>query len=95
MQRLNDKFVIKPELEQIENQNCKYPPEAIDRCKKGDSMAQSEIYRLYYRAMYNSSLRIVSTAESAQDFMQDAFLTAFIKLRTYMGEVIVRIQVKK
>jgi RNA polymerase sigma-70 factor (ECF subfamily) len=61
--------------------------ELIDRCGKDDSKAQFEIYRLYYKAMYNSSLRIVGTAETAEDIMQEAFLTAFSKLRTYRGEV--------
>jgi RNA polymerase sigma factor (sigma-70 family) len=61
--------------------------ELIDRCGKGDSRAQTEIYRLYYKAMYNSSLRIVGTAETAEDIMQEAFLTAFSKLKTYRGEV--------
>jgi RNA polymerase sigma factor (sigma-70 family) len=59
----------------------------IDRCAKGDSKAQFEIYGLYYRAMYNSSLRIVASAAAAEDIMQEAFLTAFSKLGTYRGEV--------
>lgn len=37
--------------------------------------------------MYNSSLRIVGTAETAEDIMQESFLTAFSKLKTYKGEV--------
>ncbi len=61
--------------------------ELIHRCEKGDSRAQSEIYRLYYRSMYNSSLRIVGTTETAEDIMQESFLAAFSKLRTYSGEV--------
>jgi len=61
--------------------------ELLDRCLKNDKKAQFEIYRLYYRSMYNSSLRIVGVAEEAEDMMQESFLTAFQKLKTYNGEV--------
>jgi RNA polymerase sigma-70 factor (ECF subfamily) len=59
----------------------------IDRCLLNDSKAQFEIYKLYYKAMYNTSLRIVGNAEDAEDVMQEAFLKAFRKLDTYEGEV--------
>ena len=52
-----------------------------------DQSAQFEIYRLYYKSMYNSSLRIVGVPEEAEDIMQESFLTAFRKLKTYNGEV--------
>jgi len=59
----------------------------LDRCLEGDQRAQFEIYRLYYKSMYNSSLRIVGVPEEAEDIMQESFLTAFRNLRTYSGEV--------
>ena len=59
----------------------------LDRCQSGDQSAQFEIYRLYYRSMYNSSLRIVGIPEEAEDIMQESFLTAFQKLKNYSGEV--------
>jgi len=59
----------------------------LDRCMEGDKKAQFEIYRLYYKSMYNSSLRIVGIPEEAEDIMQDSFLTAFRKLKTYSGDV--------
>jgi hypothetical protein len=31
----------------------------IDGCKNGDQKAQFQVYKLYYKAMYNTSLRIV------------------------------------
>lgn len=52
-----------------------------------DQRAQFEIYRLYYKSMYNSSLRIVGVPEEAEDIMQESFLTAFRKLKDYSGEV--------
>ena len=59
----------------------------LDRCLQGDQSAQFEIYRLYYKSMYNSSLRIVGISEEAEDIMQESFLAAFRKLKYYTGDV--------
>jgi len=59
----------------------------LERCKKGDNTAQMQIYKDYYRAMYNTSLRILKDEFEAEDIMQEAFLTAFTKLDTFIGEV--------
>ena len=59
----------------------------IDGCKAGDQKAQFQIYKLYYKAMYNTSLRIVSNTMEAEDIMQEAFLSAFEKIETYSGKV--------
>ena len=61
--------------------------ELIDGCKKGDQKAQFQIYKLYYKAMYNISLRIVNDAMEAEDIMQESFLSAFEKIGTYSGTV--------
>lgn len=52
----------------------------IKRCKKQDSKAQELVYDRYYKAMYNTSLRILQDAAQAEDAMQEAFITAFEKL---------------
>jgi RNA polymerase sigma-70 factor (ECF subfamily) len=59
----------------------------IEACKRGDQKAQFEIYRLYNAAMYNTTLRIVRDPDDAEDVMQEAFLKAFTRLKTYRGEV--------
>lgn len=59
----------------------------IRRCRKGDSKAQFELYQRYYKAMYNSALRILTDTAEAEDVMQEAFLTAFDKIDTFSGEV--------
>ncbi|MBJ7882729.1 RNA polymerase sigma factor [Gelidibacter salicanalis] len=41
-----------------------------------------EVYNRYYKAMYNTSLRIIKDRFMAEDIMQDSFLTAFTKLDT-------------
>lgn len=57
--------------------------ELIDACKCHDQTAQREVYRLYYKAMYNTSLRVVHDEHKAEDIMQEAFLKAFSKIHTY------------
>ncbi|HNY15294.1 MAG TPA: sigma-70 family RNA polymerase sigma factor [Bacteroidales bacterium] len=59
----------------------------LDACKEGDQKAQFQIYKLYYKAMYNTSLRIVNDTMEAEDVMQEAFLSAFEKIDTYSGTV--------
>lgn len=59
----------------------------INACRKGDSKAQFEIYRLYYKTMYNTALRILADTTEAEDVMQEGFLNAFQKIETYRGEV--------
>lgn len=59
----------------------------IDRCKAGDREAQFQLYKLYYKSMYNTSLRIVGNDAEAEDIMQEAFLSAFKKIETYSGQV--------
>ncbi|NQU88691.1 MAG: sigma-70 family RNA polymerase sigma factor [Mariniphaga sp.] len=59
----------------------------IDRCKQGDSKAQFQLYKLYYKSMYSVTLRIVNNETEAEDVMQEAFLKALQKIDTYKGEV--------
>jgi RNA polymerase sigma factor (sigma-70 family) len=59
----------------------------LDGCKTGDQRAQFQIYKLYYKAMYNTSLRIINDTMEAEDIMQESFLSAFEKIHTYSGTV--------
>jgi RNA polymerase sigma factor (sigma-70 family) len=54
--------------------------ELVERCKKGDTRAFSEIYQKYAKAMYNTSLRIVNHTGDAEDVVQEAFTDAFRSL---------------
>ncbi len=58
----------------------------IKQCKKGQQKAQMQIYKLYYKAMFNTSLRIVKSGADAEDIMQDSFLDAFRKIEQYSEE---------
>lgn len=59
----------------------------LNKCKEGDKKTQYKIYTLYYKAMYNTSLRIVKNRSDAEDIMQESFLSAFEKINMYIGDV--------
>jgi RNA polymerase sigma factor (sigma-70 family) len=59
----------------------------IEGCKRMDQKAQFQIYKMYYKAMYNTSLRIVNDPLEAEDIMQESFLVAFEQINTYSGNV--------
>ena len=58
----------------------------IDKCRLNDAKAQFEIYKLYYKSMYNTSLRILKNETEAEDIMQDSFLDAFRKIDDFKGD---------
>lgn len=59
----------------------------IERCRKGDTQAQFELYKLYFKPMYTVCMQMVGNAVEAEDVMQEAFLKAFTKIDTYEGVV--------
>lgn len=59
----------------------------IELCRLGDSKAQFKIYKLYYKAMYNTCLWMIKDSDDAEEIMQNSFLSAFDKIDTYKGEV--------
>lgn len=61
--------------------------ELIEDCRQGNTQAQFEIYKLYYKAMFNTSLRMVNDSAEAEDIMQEAFLSAFKNIKHYKEEV--------
>ena len=58
----------------------------LDECRQGNRNAQFEIYKLYSRAMFNISLRIVNDPAEAEDVLQEAFLDAFTRIRDFRQE---------
>lgn len=61
--------------------------ELLQLCMAGKQRAQLEVYNKYYRAMFNTAIRIVKDSALAEDIMQESFLSAFTKLHTFKGEV--------
>jgi len=60
--------------------------ELIEQSKSGDSTAQTELYQLYSKAMYNIAYRISNNQEDAEDILQDAFVSAFNRLDSFRGD---------
>ena len=58
----------------------------LEQCLKGEHSAQLEVYKCYYKAMYNTSIRILNNSFEAEDIMQESFLTAFSKLSTFKAK---------
>lgn len=58
----------------------------IRQLKKGNTKAQFQVYREYYKMLYNAALRIVQDTAEAEDIMQEAFLSAFDKIDRFEGD---------
>ncbi len=58
----------------------------IEACRNQNRNAQVRIYELYFKALYNTSLRIVNNPAEAEDIMQESFLEAFKKIESYRAE---------
>lgn len=69
--------------------------DVIDRCRSGQREAQFQLYKLYYKSMYSTSLRIVNNEAEAEDIMQESFLNAFREIGTYEGKVSLGAWLKK
>ena len=57
----------------------------INKCIKGESRAQKQLYEKYAPAMMSICLRYVHEKETARDLMHDGFVTLFTKIHTYSG----------
>jgi RNA polymerase sigma factor (sigma-70 family) len=52
----------------------------IEKCKQNNQEAQFEIYKKFYKNMFNTAFRILNNKEEAEDIMQECFLKAFTEL---------------
>lgn len=57
----------------------------VEGCKAGDQQAQIEVYRKYYGPVFNTCLRMVNNHADAEDLMQNSFIDAFGKIKSYKG----------
>jgi RNA polymerase sigma factor (sigma-70 family) len=69
------------------SQNKVHTEALLQLCLDGNQSAQMEIYNRYYKAMFNTAVRIVKDSAEAEDVMQESFLNAFTKLHTFKGDV--------
>lgn len=58
----------------------------LDGCKRQKQQAMLEIYNLCCNQVFNACTRIVSNSQDAEEIMQDAFLKAFDRIRTFSGD---------
>jgi len=49
----------------------------LEKCLEGNPSAQHQIYGLYSKAMFHTSMRILNQREDAEDVLQESFVTAF------------------
>ncbi len=67
----------------------------VEACKRGDRKAQFELYKLYSRAMYNICVRMLGSAENAEDALQNSFIDVFTKLDTFRFESTIGAWIKR
>ncbi len=58
----------------------------MEACRKGSRKAQFDLYKLYAKAMYNVSVRILNDEAEAEDVLQEAFLDAFTRISDFRQE---------
>lgn len=54
--------------------------EIIDKCKAGNSKAQTELYHLFASKMYGVCLRYSKDSTEAEDILQEGFIRVFTKI---------------
>ncbi|MBC3847054.1 RNA polymerase sigma factor [Winogradskyella echinorum] len=55
----------------------------IQLCKKGNEVAQMQVYDKYAQAMFTIACRYLINEEDAKDAMQEGFLKAFVNMDSY------------
>ena len=58
----------------------------VARCRAGEREACEELYRRHAPRVLGLARRMVTSAEDAEDAVQDVFLAVFRKLNTFRGE---------
>jgi len=58
----------------------------IKKCKKQDAKAQEQLYRLYGSKLFSICLKYSNNYASAEDTLQDAFITIYDKIEQYKNK---------
>jgi RNA polymerase sigma factor (sigma-70 family) len=67
----------------------------VERCKRGESKAQYELYKHYSKTMFSVCMRILNHVGEAEDVLQEAFIDAFAKIKDFRQESTVGIWLKQ
>jgi RNA polymerase sigma-70 factor (ECF subfamily) len=60
--------------------------ELAQRCGQGDPDAFEQLYRAHAGRLYTLIVRMVASAETAEDLLQEVFLNAYRKVNRFRGE---------
>ena len=60
--------------------------ELAARCRAGDADAFEELYRQHARRLFSLAVRMLGSADEAEDLLQEVFLQAHQKLTGFRGE---------
>ena len=58
----------------------------IDNCKKNDTKAQSQLYKLFSSKLFSLCLKYSRNYAEAEDNLQDSFVTIFNKISQYKNK---------
>ncbi|WP_298899884.1 RNA polymerase sigma factor [uncultured Psychroserpens sp.] len=58
----------------------------IERCKKNDAQAQSQLYKLYASKLFSICLKYSRNYAEAEDNLQDAYITIFKKFNQFKNQ---------
>ena len=89
MQRYGRKLHLNnQEKQQKDSDPSVRPPELtiLEACKRGDRSAQKELYDALAPKMFAVCLRYMGERGTAEDILQEGFITLFTRLDTYSGE---------
>ncbi len=60
-----------------------FDSEIIDQCRRGEHKAQMQLYKTFYKRVYNTCYRVLHNQLEAEDVMQESFLKALSGLDNY------------
>lgn len=60
-----------------------YNEEVVERCKKGDNSAFTELYKTHSKDIYNTIHRLVNHTAEAEDLLQECFITAYHSIHKF------------
>lgn len=63
-----------------------HPDELIEGCRKGNPLAQSELFRQYAPRLLPICYRYAGCRDTADDLLQDSFIKIFINIHSFRGE---------
>lgn len=55
----------------------------LEACKNGDPKAQLQVYKIYFRQMFNISFSLVRNADAADEVVNESFLVVFDKISSH------------